>query len=180
MSETGSKLPVKKEGSEVQRSSATQNWHPMASLRREIDRLFEDFGFSDRLAPFRRSLFDIEPFVGRERLMVSAPAVDISETDNAYQITADLPGLDEKDIEVKLANGCLTIKGEKHEDKEEKNKDYYLHERSFGSFERLFRLPEGVDADKIEASFEKGVLAVSLPKTPDSRKSEKKIAVKVS
>jgi HSP20 family protein len=120
----------------------------------------------------------IEPFWRRELTWGAAPAVDIAESDKAYEITAELPGLDEKNIEVKLANGALTIKGEKQEEKEEKKKDYYLHERHFGSFERCFRVPEGVDADKIEASFKKGVLTVTLPKTPEAQKAEKKIAVK--
>ena len=77
--------------------------------------------------------------------------------------------MDEKNIEVKVVNGDLTIKGEKQEEKEEKKKDYYLQERHFGSFERRFQLPEGVDADKIEASFKKGVLTVTLPKKPRRR-----------
>jgi HSP20 family protein len=95
-------------------------------------------------------------------------------------VTAELPGMDEKSIEVKVAGGALTIKGEKQEEKEEKKKDYYLHERRFGSFERAFRIPEGVDADKIEASFKKGVLTVSLPKTAEAQKAEKKITVKAA
>lgn len=77
---------------------------------------------------------------------------------------------------MKLANGNLTIKGEKQEEKEEKEKekDYYLHERSFGSFERSFALPEGVDRDKVGASFKKGVLTVTLPKTPEAQNADKK------
>ena len=106
------------------------------------------------------------------------PAVDIIEKDNAYEITADLPGMDEKNIEVKLSNDGLTIRGVKQEEKEEQKRDYYLHERSFGAFERSFTLPEGVDADKIEASFKKGVLTVTLPKRPEAIKPEKQIPVK--
>jgi HSP20 family protein len=88
--------------------------------------------------------------------------------------------MDEKNIEVKVVNGNLTIKGEKQEEKEEKKKDYYLQERHFGSFERRFQLPEGVDADKIEASFKKGVLTVTLPKKLEAQKPEKKIDVKAA
>jgi HSP20 family protein len=91
-----------------------------------------------------------------------------------------LPGLDEKNIEVKLVNGSLTIKGEKKEEKEEKKKDYYLHERHFGSFERSFSVPDGVDSDKIEASFKKGVLIVTLPKKAEAQKPAKKIEIKVA
>jgi HSP20 family protein len=110
----------------------------------------------------------------------AAPAVDITESDKAYEISAELPGLDEKNVEVKVVNDNLLIKGEKQEEKEEKKKDYYLHERQFGSFERCFEVPEGVDADKIEASFKKGVLTVTLPKKPEAQKPEKKIEVKAA
>ncbi len=108
------------------------------------------------------------------------PAVDIAESDKAYEVTADLPGMDETDVEVKLTNGNLVLKGEKQEEKEEKKKDYYVHERSFGSFERSFPLPDGVDREKIEASFKKGVLTVTLPKTAEAQRAEKKIAVKAA
>jgi HSP20 family protein len=128
----------------------------------------------------RRSFFGTEPFWRRERTWVSAPAVDIAETDKPYEIVADLPGIDENDVEVRLAGGGLTIKGEKHEEKEEKKKDYFLHERHFGSFERYFQMPDGVDREKIEASFKKGVLTVTLPKTAEARKAEKKIPVKAA
>jgi HSP20 family protein len=153
---------------------------PFASLRREIDRLFEDFDRDFWGFPWRRSAFDVEPLWRRELTVVASPAVDITESDKAYEITAELPGLDEKDIEVKLANGDLTIKGEKQEDKEQKTKDYYLRERHFGSFERYFRVPEGVDPNKIEATFNKGVLTVTLPKSPQAQKAEKKIEVKAA
>ena len=106
------------------------------------------------------------------------PTVDVSETDKAYEITAELPGMDEKNVEVKLANGSLTIKGEKQDEKEEKKKDYHMRERSYGSFERSFQVPDGVDADKIEANFKKGVLTVILPKSAEAQKAEKKITVK--
>ena len=88
--------------------------------------------------------------------------------------------MDEKDIEAKLAGGVLTIEGEKREEMEEKQKDYCLRERRFGSFERRFAVPEGVDADKIEASFKKGVLTAILPKKPEAQKPEKKIEVKAA
>jgi HSP20 family protein len=86
-----------------------------------------------------------------------------------------LPSLDEKNVEVKLVNGNLTIKGEKIEEREKKKEHYYLPERHFGSFERSFSVPEGVNAENI---FKKGVLTVTLPKKPEARKPEKKIEVK--
>lgn len=177
MVESASKLPVQvdKKGSDA----APQAWRPFEGLRREVERLFDDFDRGAWRFPLHRSLLPIESF-RRGLAAGSVPAVDITEGEKAYEVTAELPGMDEKNIEVKLANGTLTIKGEKQEEKEEKKKDYYLQERSFGSFERSFPLPEGVDRDKIEASFKKGVLTVTLPKTPEAQKAEKKITVKAA
>ncbi len=180
MAEPTSNVPVKREQPAKERATALKAWRPFENLRREIDRLFEDFDRSSWMSPFRRSIFDIEPFWPREVVWAAAPSVDILEKDNAYELTAELPGMDEKNIEVKLANDNLTIKGQKQEEKEEKKKDYYLQERRFGSFERSFAVPEGVDADKIEASFKKGVLTVTLPKKPEAIKHEKKIEVKAA
>lgn len=172
MAEAAVKLPVKTESKKAEEKAAVpQVWHPFESLHREIDRLFEDFGRGVWRSPFRRPAFEFS---------VASPAVDIVEKDTAYEITADLPGLDEKNVEVQVANGNLTIKGEKTEEKQEKKKDYYLQERHFGSFERSFGVPEGVDADKIEASFKKGVLTVTLPKKAEAQKPAKKIDVKAA
>ena len=107
-----------------------------------------------------------------------APAVDVINKEKAYEITAELPGMDESNIDVKFSDGALTIKGEKKDEREEKKKDYYLSERRYGSFQRSFGVPDGVDADKIEAQFKNGVLTVTLPKTAEAQKSEKKISVK--
>lgn len=179
MAEAATKLPVKTEEKKVDdKSTAVQTWRPFESLRREVDRLFEDFDQSFWRSPFRRSVFDIEPLFRRELKPAAAPAVDIVEKDNAYEVTAELPGMDEKNIEVKVENGGLRIKGEKQEEKEEKKKGYHLQERHYGSFERYFAVPEGIDADKIEANFKKGVLTVTLPKRPEAQKPTKKIDVK--
>ncbi|MEM5371248.1 Hsp20/alpha crystallin family protein [Paraburkholderia azotifigens] len=180
MNEQATKLPVTKGGEAAPPAGPSPTWHPVESLRREIDRLFDEFDRGPGILPFRRSLFGIEPFWRHERSWASTPAVDVSETEKAYEIVAELPGIDEKDIEVKLANGGLTIKGEKREEKEEKKKDYYLHERRFGAFERYFQMPEGVDREKIEASFRKGILTVTLPKTQEAQNAEKKIPVKAA
>ncbi len=106
------------------------------------------------------------------------PAVDVTETEKGYKVVAELPGMDEKNIEVKIANGVLTIKGEKQEEKEEEKQDYYVRERSFGSFERTFPVPPGVDLDNVDASFKKGVLTVTLPKTAEAQKAEMKVTVR--
>ena len=180
MAEDVKKLLVKTGEKATELSSALQAWRPFESLRREVDRLFEEFDRNSWRSPFRRSAFDIEPFWRRELSWGAAPAVDIVEKDNAYEVMAEVPGLEEKDIEVTFANDVLTIKSEKQEEKEEKKKNYYLHERHFGSFERSFRVPEGVDTDKIAASFKKGVLTVTLPKKPEAQKPAKKIEVKAA
>jgi HSP20 family protein len=171
MAEAPSKTPAKREETPSERE-----WWPLSTLRREIDRLFDDIHLGSRQPP--GSVFDVEPFWRGELTFGKAPAVDIAEKEKEYEITAELPGMEEKDIDVKFANGMLTIKGEKKEEKEEKKKDYYLSERRYGSFQRSFAVPEGVDTDKIDASFKNGVLTVVLPKSAEARKNEKKIAIK--
>lgn len=170
------KVPVKTEA----KTAVPQAWRPIETLRREVDRLFDDFGAEFWHSPFRRSLLDMEPTFRRALTLGTGPAVDIVDKENAYEVTADMPGFDEKNIEVKLVNGSLSIKGERKSEKEEKKEGYYLSEREFGSFERTFALPEGVDTDKIAASVKKGVLTVTLPKKPEAQKPAKKIEVKAA
>jgi HSP20 family protein len=174
MAEAATKLPVKKSSVPVKSEERT----PFESLRREIDRLFDDFHPFDWRLPSQVLGFEV-PRVARAEWQV-APAMDLIEKDDAYEITAELPGLDDKNVEIKLSNRTLTIRGEKNEEKEDKQKDYYLSERRYGSFQRSFQLPEGVDADKIDANFVKGVLTVKLPKTAEAKKAEKKITVKAA
>lgn len=181
MAQSVTKLPVKIEEKKSEgKGSLLQSWgHPFESLHHEVNKLFEDFE-RGMWRPFSRSsLFDFEPFWKRE-MGATAPAVDVIEKEDTYEVTAELPGMDEKNIEVKLEDGGLRIKGEKQEQKEEKKKGYYLHERQFGTFERYFSIPESVDIDKIEASFKKGVLTVTLPKRPEAQKPSKKIDVKAA
>ena len=171
MAVTATRLPVKNEN----KSAMPAARHPLETLQKEIDRLFSDFSLA---WPFRRSSFSLEPFWQSDMSWGAMPAVDVVEKEKAYEITAELPGMDEKDIELKVAGDTLTITGEKHEEKEEKKSDYYLSERRYGSFRRTFLIPDDVDADRIDASFRKGVLTVSLPKTAGAAKPEKRIAVK--
>ncbi|MBA3904856.1 MAG: molecular chaperone Hsp20 [Rhodocyclaceae bacterium] len=179
MVDAATKVPVKAEAKPASEAGAPQVWHPFETLRREVDRLFQDFGRGLGRSPFSRSPFSLEPFWQRES-SIAAPAVDVVEKDNAYEIRADLPGIDEKDLEVQLVNGNLTIKGEKKQEKEEKKENYYLSERQFGFFQRSFAVPEGVDTAKIEADFKKGVLTITLPKKPEAQKPAKKIDVKAA
>jgi HSP20 family protein len=176
MAKAETKVPVTTE-TKPEAASGMQMLRPFENLRREVDRLFEDFTMSPFRLPFRRPAFDIEPFWSPDS-WVAVPAIDYVERDNAFEVHADLPGMDEKDIEVKLSGGVLTIKGEKHEEKEEEKPDFHLRERRFGSFVRSLRVPETVDTNKIEASFKKGVLTVMLPKTAEAQKPAKTIEVK--
>ncbi|HUK42761.1 MAG TPA: Hsp20/alpha crystallin family protein [Candidatus Acidoferrales bacterium] len=93
-----------------------------------------------------------------------APAVDIFETDNELVLKADIPGLDQKDIDIQIENGTLSIKGERKFEREEKNKGFHRMERSYGSFVRYFTLPETVDTTQVKADYQNGVLALTLPK----------------
>ena len=178
MAKAETKVPVTtEEKPATPASAAMQAWRPFETLRREVDRLFDDFTLNPFRLPLRRPAFDLEPFWQAES-WVAMPAIDLVERDNAFEMSAELPGLDERNLEVNLANGILTIKGQKEDDKVEKKADFHLRERRFGSFARSVRVPDTVDADKIEASFKKGVLTVTLPKKPEAQKPVKKIEVK--
>lgn len=138
---------------------------PFVNFRRQMDRLFDDFFAGRGLARWpRASGIDL--------------AVDVSDTGSAIKVTAELPGVNEKDVGVNLTDDVLTIKGEKQAEKEEKGENVYVTERSYGAFSRSLRLPFSVDPDKVEAKFQKGVLIVTLPKPPEAQRPSKKIEVK--
>lgn len=150
---------------------------PFHSLRRRIDSLFDELGGNFFGRPLSRNgAGDLAA-----RFPFNEPSVNVAETDAAYEVTAELPGVDEKNIEVQVTDGVLTLRGEKREEKEEKDekKNYHLVERSYGSFQRSFSLPENVAEAKIKADYDKGVLRVTIPKTaptaPQSR--SRKIAI---
>ena len=153
--------------------------HPFTALRDEMDRLFDSFlggwpsltSRMQELDPFRRSG---EPVWGMGAL---APKVDVSESESAFHIEAELPGMSDKDVAVTVSDGVLTLKGEKKAEREDKKKDYYLSERSYGSVQRTFELPDDVEVDKISAKFEKGVLTIDLPKSKEAKSKERKIAI---
>ena len=105
------------------------------------------------------------------------PSLDIAETKNELVVKCEIPGMDPKDIDISLSDGMLTIKGEKKQEREEKEADYHLVERSYGAFTRSVQLPKGVESDKISASYKDGVLKVRLPKSEEAKKKEIKIKV---
>ena len=144
------------------------------SFRTEMDRLFDRFTTGFGWPSLALPSFPA-PLAGNG---FAAPAVDLTEDEKAYRIAAELPGMDEKDVEVAISGDTLTIKGEKRQEKETKEPNFYLSERSYGSFQRAFALPDGIDRDKIDARFAKGVLTVILPKTAEVQQQSKKIEVK--
>ena len=140
---------------------------PFDLLRQDMDTMFSDL--------FRG--FDIEPLWTR-KLGSFSPRVDVTETDKEIKVAAELPGIDEKDIDLTVARDSLTIKGEKKEEKEENGKDYYRMERSYGSFCRTIPLPVEVETEKISASYKKGILKIKIPKSAKAIEGKKKIAIK--
>jgi HSP20 family protein len=176
MSETDKKTPAVSRGSSSL-SEFSRDWDPFANLHKEFDQLFGALRGGFLRSPFG-SGSDLDPYWRRAAGQGATPAVDIVETDDHYELTAELPGLDPEQIDVKLADGRLTIKGEKREEKEEKKEGYYLSERRFGSFQRSFAVPDGIDPDKVSADFANGLLKITLPKSPELQQKEKKIAIK--
>jgi HSP20 family protein len=138
---------------------------PFGSLQREIDRVFDDFAFG--LTPFGT--------LGTPDLV---PSMDVTETDKEIEIMAELPGLEDKDVQVNVADNVLTIRGDKKVERQEKDKDYRLVERSYGSFSRTLELPAGVDPDAIKATIAKGVLKVTVPKPAPAQ--VKKVDIKAA
>ena len=166
-------IPVRSKESEHVRPEGM-----LTTLREEMDRVFDRLarGFSG--VPSIRRALDWEPeFRWSSMLEVQIPAVDIAETDKAFRITAELPGMKKEDVDISVSQGRLTIKGEKREEREEKEKGYYLSERRYGTFQRSFQLPSQADADRIEAKFDNGVLTLTVPKSAEALKSEKKIKI---
>jgi HSP20 family protein len=141
------------------------------SLHRDIDRLFGS-AWSERFGP---SLVSAAWTSGD-----LVPSLDVTEDDKAFRVTVELPGMTEKDVAVTVTDRTLTIRGEKKEEKEQKDKESYRRERAFGSFRRAMELPGDVDAGKIDASFKNGVLTILLPKSKEAQEKVKQISVKAA
>lgn len=138
--------------------------HPFVSLQREMNRLLDGFVQSwDPDAPDRFSGF--------------SPRIDMTEDEKSIKVSAELPGITDKDIEVSLSHDSLTIRGEKKSGKEERRQNYFYAERSFGSFNRTIPIPREIETDKVQAQFKKGILTVTMPKTTAAVKEARKIAV---
>lgn len=147
--------------------------HPIVQLQREVDRLFENafrgFGFS----PFRSELFT--PLTESPLLK---PYVDVGATDQEYVITVEVPGVDERDVKVEIVNNTMTIRGEKKQEKEQKEKNYYRIERSYGSFQRVLSLPEDANQDDVKATFKNGVLSIKMPRKALPKSDVKRVEIK--
>lgn len=145
--------------------------HPFYSLQSQMNSLFDDF-FNG---------FDVAPrALGSGGFGAFMPSVDVKESDKDFTIRAELPGVDEKDVEVTVTSDAVTIKGEKKEEKEDKGKNYYYMERSYGSFNRVIPLAVETDANKAEASFKNGVLNITIPKSASAKAKGAKVPIKAA
>jgi HSP20 family protein len=156
---------------EIARKTRTDIDHPFYSLQREMNSLFDNF--------FRG--FDLTP----RGLMsggagIITPSVDVKENDKEFIIKAELPGVEEKDIDVTVTSDSVTIKGEKRKEQEDKDKNYYYMERSYGSFSRVIPLEAEIVAEKAEASFKNGILDIKIPKNQSAKAKGTKIPIKTS
>lgn len=136
-------------------------FHPLSTLRTEVENVF------GRLAEGFRNLR------GEKR----QPCADASESGNSYEISIELPGMDVGDIDLKVEGDVLMVSGEKRDEREETDRNYYLVERSYGAFRRAFRLPEDVDRDRIAAEFSKGVLEINMPRAAGAEKDVRRIQI---
>lgn len=142
---------------------------PFAEMRAEMDRVFDSF--------LGRGFFGPPILSHPAAPAILTPDIDVRENDKEIVFEAELPGIDENDITVTLRNGILSLKGEKKSEREDKKDTYHLVERSYGEFERSFRLPDTIDENQVKASFEKGVLRVVVPKRPEATTTEKTIPI---
>lgn len=176
MVDKNTSVEVKREPAQPGALKAAE-WEPFRALRHQFDRLM-DIDWPDLQLGWPR-----RPAIAGQtwpEMGVAVPPVDLVERNGGYELQVELPGMTKDQIDIKFADGMMTIKGEKSAERVEDKEDYYLQERSYGSFQRTFRVPASVDADKIEAKFENGLLKVTLPKSAAAIKQERKIEVKAA
>jgi len=176
------KAPAKTRAAKAAAPARGGTMPSLRALHDEIDRVFDEF--YERLGRWPRAgrHFDLEPFFEPFRRIEpiwggKQPIADVAESDSEFRITAEMPGIEEKDIEVTVSDGMLSIKGEKTEEKEEKKDNYHVSERRFGSFRRSFALPRTADTEKVQASMKNGVLSVVLPKRAEAKATSKKVQI---
>lgn len=149
-----------------------QETNPLWAFRRDFDRLFDDF-FGSAGFPGLPSLS-----AGGQEALSLKPQIDLSETDREIRITAELPGIDEKDIDITLSDDLLTIRAQKQAEREEQEQDYYVKERSQGTFIRSIRLPFAADPDQIRAVCRNGILNLTIPKPQEAQGRVRRIEVR--
>lgn len=169
--DAGQTVPVKRERGSEKSGALVGPWQ---YFHDEIDRLFDQMARGFGMTPFNSDLA-LSPRLVDGMLK---PTLDLGASDKEYAITIEVPGVNQKDIKLEIVNDTLTISGEKKQEKEEKEKNFYRMERSYGSFRRVLSLPEDVDQDGVEATFKNGVLTVTLPRKPLPKSDVKQIAVK--
>ena len=160
-------LPLKRRGNKM--AIRRESESPMMAIQNEMNRMFDNF-FNDP--------FDLAPLAIRRLPAEFSPRANVSESDTAMQVTAELPGMDEKDIQISLEQDCLVLSGEKKSETEETGKNFHRYERSSGSFQRVIPLVSEIQEDKVDATFKNGVLTITLPKAASAAKAAKKITVK--
>lgn len=165
-------IPVTRQAAHLE--TAATGWGGLGSLLNEMERLFDTFE--------PRLWFDRGPRLlrGSGGAALLCPALDLSETEEAYHIETELPGISFDQITVKLTDGTITISGEKSEEQKQDDTTWHLRERRWGRFQRSLRLPPNVDADAVHARFDSGLLTIILPKTAAARASERAVAVEVA
>jgi HSP20 family protein len=168
----GASVPVKQQDQPV----TIRQTHPLFQIHTEIDRLFEDafrnFGFP--------SLRTGGLFPSLTQTAWLKPTLDLAATDKEYTISVELPGVEANEVKLELVNDTLKVSGEKRQEKEEKEKDFYRMERSYGSFQRVLSLPEDADQANIRAVFKNGVMTITLPRKPLPQSEVRQIEVKTS
>lgn len=155
----------------MQRPERRDDDHPFYSLQRQMNSLFDDFFTGFDITPRGFAAGGFGGFM---------PSIDVKESEKEFTIRAELPGVDEKDIDVTVANDAVTIKGEKKEEKEDKGKNYYYMERSYGSFNRVIPLAAETEAGKAEASFKNGILNITIPKSSSAKAKGTKVPIKTT
>jgi HSP20 family protein len=140
--------------------------------------LFDEFARHMGAWPMYRRAFDWDPMRQVEKASgMLVPEIDATETDNEMRVTAELPGMEEKDIDVQLSGDLLTIRGEKREEKTSDEENRHVSERRYGSFQRTLRVPDSVDSEKISAAVKNGVLTVVMPKSAVAKEKQRKIPI---
>lgn len=169
--EANKTLPVQRE--KAQELSSTL-MHPLKEFHQEIDRLF------DRVFQgFGLSSVGFEQFPSTQQVDgMLKPILDLGASDKEYTVTVEIPGVNKKDVKLEIANDTLIISGEKKQEKEEKDRNYYRVERSYGSFRRVLSLPEDVDQNSIKANYKNGVLTVSMSRKELPKPDVKQIGIK--